>query len=593
MAGNKNASGDSHAPKTKKQPPPPPFYIPLNIALYIFLVANCLAAIFAPIQDCDEVFNFWEPAHYLQHGYGLQTWEYSPVYSIRSWLYVSLHAIVGKLGSLIVHSKTAEFYTIRLALACVCSACQTRLYAAICRTLSPRIGLLFVIVVTFSPGMFHASTAFLPSTFTMYMSMLGLAAFLDWKNAQRAAHGIFWFGLGTIVGWPFAGALIVPLLAEELILTLTSGSFVNLFWTVADGLVGCLGILAVEVTVDYAFFRKFVLVPWNIVAYNILGGEGKGPDIFGTEPWTFYVRNLLLNFNVWFVLALLSAPLLVFQLVFRSHTTSLQTSLRSMSLVAPFYLWFAIFSLQPHKEERFMYPAYPFLALSAALSFHIILTYLGSTDRKELIGRVPTKLKITAVLSVVAIALNAGMLRTLGMVTAYNAPLKIYEPLQEVDVATMGDTVCFGKEWYRFPSSYFLPHDMRARFIRSEFRGLLPGEFPDAPGYLERLSGASQLPSGMNDLNIEDPSKYVDISQCSFLVDSHFPGHDATELEPHYALDKANWDTLACASFLDASHTGLLGRLIWVPDIPGIPDRFRRKWGEYCLLQRTGTGNNV
>lgn len=98
-------------------------------------------------------------------------------------------------------------------------------------------------IVTFSPGMFHASTAFLPSTFTMYMSMLGLAAFLDWKNAQRGAHGIMWFGLGTIVGWPFAGALVVPLLAEEVIITLSSGSMVNLFWTIADGLVGCLGIL--------------------------------------------------------------------------------------------------------------------------------------------------------------------------------------------------------------------------------------------------------------------------------------------------------------------------------------------------------------
>lgn len=156
-----------------------------------------------------------------------------------------------------------------------------------------------------------------------------------------------------------------------------------------------------------------------------------------------------------------------------------------------------------------MYPAYPFLALSAALSFHIILTYLGSTDRKELVGRIPTKFKITAALSVVLIALNAGMLRTLGMVTAYNAPLKIYEPLQDIAVTQREDTVCFGKEWYRFPSSYFLPHDLRAKFIRSEFRGLLPGEFPDAPSYLERLGGASQIPSGMNDLNIEDPSKYV------------------------------------------------------------------------------------
>jgi alpha-1,2-mannosyltransferase len=156
---------------------------------------------------------------------------------------VSLHAAVGKLGSVVVHSKTTEFYAIRLTLAFICAACQTRLYSAICRTLSPHIGLLFVMIVTLSPGMFHASTAFLPSTFTMYMSMLGLAAFLDWKNAQRTAHGIIWFGLGTIVGWPFAGALIVPLLAEEVILTFISGSMINLFWTIADGLIGCLGIL--------------------------------------------------------------------------------------------------------------------------------------------------------------------------------------------------------------------------------------------------------------------------------------------------------------------------------------------------------------
>ncbi|KAJ5945032.1 hypothetical protein N7516_005200 [Penicillium verrucosum] len=518
MAGNDNSSGDAHRPHTKKQPPPAPFYIPLNITLYLCLVTNTLAAIFSPIQDCDEVFNFLEPAHYLQHGYGLQTWEYSPVYSIRSWLYVSLHAAVGKIGSLVVHTKAAEFYTIRLSLAFMCAACQTRLYSAICRTLSPRIGLLFVIIVTFSPGMFHASTAFLPSTFTMYMSMLGLASFLDWKNSRKTAQGIMWFGLGTIVGWPFAGALIVPLLVEEAIVSFISGSVGSFLYNVFDGIIRCLSILALEVAVDYAFFQKLVLVPWNIVAYNILGEK-------------------------------------------------------------------------PHKEERFMYPAYPFLALSAALSFHIILTYLGSTNPKELIGRVPTKLKIAASLSVVLIGLNAGMLRTLGMVTAYNAPLKVFDSLQRVDIAHAGDSICFGKEWYRFPSSYFLPNDMRAKFIRSEFRGLLPGEFPDSPSYLGRLDGASQIPSGMNDLNIEDPSKYVDISQCSFLVDSYFPGHDATELEPHYFLDKTQWETLSCASFLDASQTGLLGRLIWIPDLPVIPARFRRKWGEYCLLQRTVAGH--
>lgn len=261
--------------------------------------------------------------------------------------------------------------------------------------------------------------------------------------------------------------------------------------------------------VDYAFFRKIALVPWNIVAYNVFGSQGRGPEIFGTEPWTFYVRNLLLNFNVWFGLAMLSGPLLLIQAISRSRTTSVQTLLRSVTLVAPFYMWFGIFTFQPHKEERFMYPVYPFLALDAALAFHIILSYIGSSNPRELIGRVPAKLKLAAVMSVILVAFNAGMLRILGMVTAYNAPLKVFEPLQQVNVAETGTSVCLGKEWYRFPSSYFLPHDMHAKFVRSEFRGLLPGEFPEAPSLYARLEGASQIPSGMNDLNIEDPGKYV------------------------------------------------------------------------------------
>ncbi|KAJ5291935.1 GPI mannosyltransferase [Penicillium angulare] len=591
--GNASSSGEARTPRSKNRPPPT-FYLPLNVTLYVCLFANGLAAFFAPIQDCDEIFNFWEPAHYVQHGYGLQTWEYSPVYSIRSWLYVSLHAAVGKLGSLFVNSKTAEFYFIRVFLAVLCAACQTRLYSSISRSINPRMGLVFITIIIFSPGIFHASAAFLPSTFTMYTSTLGLAAFLDLqKGGPKIAQGIMWFAFGAIVGWPFAGALILPLIAEEAIIAVFSGSLGSFSLAVFDGAIRCLGIAALEIAVDYAFFRKLVLVPWNIVAYNVFGGQGKGPDIFGVEPWTFYIRNLLLNFNVWFILAILTAPLLLLQVIFSSQPSSVQKFVRSIILASPFYMWFGIFTAQAHKEERFMYPAYPFLALNAALSFHLILTYLGSSNPKEIVGRIPTKLKLIASLSVVILAVNAGMLRILGMVTAYNAPLKVFDPLQQMDVAQTGSSVCIGKEWYRFPSSYFLPQDMRAKFIRSEFRGLLPGEFPESISHLGRLEGASQIPSGMNDLNIEDPSKYVDVSECSFLIDSYFPGREATELEPHYVLDDNEWKALSCASFLDTAQTGLLGRLIWVPDLPFIPEQFQRKWGRYCLLQRQATSGVI
>jgi alpha-1,2-mannosyltransferase len=251
-------------------------------------------------------------------------------------------------------------------------------------------------------------------------------------------------------------------------------------------------------------------VPWNIVAYNVFGGEGKGPNIFGTEPWTFYIRNLLLNFNVWFVLAVSIAPLLVLQGLSGSHArTSSQTLVRSLAFVSPFYLWLAIFTVQPHKEERFMYPAYPFLALNAALAFHLILSYVGTNKPGTLMGLIPAKVKLLTVAALVLVSVTAGLLRSVGMVTAYNAPLRVYTALETPGVAKEGDILCLGKEWYRFPSSFFLPGSMKAKFVRSEFSGLLPGEFPDSTSLQGLLAGAATMPTGMNDRNEEDPTKYV------------------------------------------------------------------------------------
>lgn len=91
------------APKASKASKAPKALQPIS-AFYLFFAAGLIAALFAPIQDCDETFNYWEPAHYLSHGYGLQTWEYSPDYAIRSWLYVALHALVGNVRRILPQS---------------------------------------------------------------------------------------------------------------------------------------------------------------------------------------------------------------------------------------------------------------------------------------------------------------------------------------------------------------------------------------------------------------------------------------------------------------------------------------------------------
>ncbi|KAI0469578.1 glycosyltransferase family 22 protein [Xylaria cf. heliscus] len=583
---------DAHHAKSKKAPSP--FAIrPIN-AFYILLAANFAAALFAPIQDCDETFNYWEPTHYLSHGYGLQTWEYSPDYAIRSWFYVGLHAITGSFRRMLPRpTKVAEFYFVRYALAFLCAFCQVILFRVISLspTLNPRVGLFFVMALVMSPGNFIASASYLPSSFAMYMSSLGAAAFMNWRGGVKTSWGIWWFAVGGILGWPFASALCAPFMLEEALFALMSDR--ERFWEsmlrILRGVIAALLLVLGDATINAFFYHNFEVVPWNIVKYNIFSSTG-GPNLYGTEPWTFYFRNLAINFNIWFILALLSAPLFVLQKLFASKQ---QLGLRTIVFLAPFYMWLGIFTLQPHKEERFMYPAYPFLAINAALALHILLSVIGNSDPKTIIGMIPARLKLVAVTLVLLVSLDLGLTRIMGIYTAYSAPLKLYEPLGagiigEQGIGGRGDNVCFGKEWYRFPSSYFLPRDMHAKFVRSEFRGLLPGEFSEARTGFGFFSGTWLPTNGLNDRNEEDLAKYVDIRQCSFLVDTQYP-ENTDPLPPHepdYVADGDKWDIVKCERFLDASKTHLLSRVLWMPESNLVPEKYRRRWGRHCLLRR-------
>ncbi|USW56630.1 Putative GPI mannosyltransferase [Septoria linicola] len=566
----------------------PPFYISTLTASYIFLIAHSIAALYSPIQDCDEVFNYWEPTHYLNHGHGFQTWEYSPDYAIRSWAYTALHAVVAPIARILrtPEPKVAEFYLIRAALGALCAQCEARLYSKIATTLNPRIAMYYLGITITSPGLYHASIAFLPSSFAMYFVILGMAAFMDWRGGLRTAQGIWAIGVGACLGWPFAAAMAIPFLAEELLLASLSNLYGmwDLLWRVVDGVVRTLLVLGLQVAVDYYFYNKTVLVPLNIVLYNVF--SSKGPELYGVEPWHFYLRNLFLNFHVWLVLALLSMPLLLAQHFLRARGATRASYIRGVVFLTPFYLWLAIFTLQPHKEERFMYPAYPALVLNAAVAFHIILANLGSSDPKDLISKIPVQLRLFSILGFVIAAAAFAAFRTLGTITAFGAPLSIYQPLHRAGVSQPGDQVCLGKEWYRFPSHYLLPNGVRAKFIRSEFKGLLPGEFSEAAQGFGLFPGTWLVPPGMNDENVEDIGKYTDIKRCDFLVDLHLPSTEATKLEPSYIADENNWEKVKCLPFLDAGSTGIIGRLGWIPDLPFVPLRFKRVYGDYCLLKR-------
>ena len=482
-----------------------------------------------------------------------------------------------------------KFYFLRIALGLVCALCETRLFAKITTALNPRIAITFLLVMATSPGMFHASIAYLPSSFSMYGVMLGIAAFMDWRGGLRTSQGTLAIGTGAVLGWPFAAAMVLPFVLEETILAAISDreAVTSMIYRLLGGSLQVFGVLAIQVGVEAFFFRKVAIVPLNIVWYNVLSNSG-GPDLYGTEPWHFYFRNLFLNFHLWFILALISMPLLLVQRVFGGRGRLGSGSLRGLVFLSPFYLWLGIFTLQPHKEERFLYPAYPALALNAAMALHIILAQIGSTNPKGIISKIPVQLRFLSILLFVFTALSLSTFRTLGTITGYNAPLSIYSSLHEPGLSQPGDNVCLGKEWYRFPSHYLLPEGVHAKFIKSEFSGLLPSEFLEdmATNVTGFRPGTHIEPTGMNDQNREDLGKYTDIKYCNFIVDVHLPSTETSKLEPHYIADTAHWEKIECLPFLDASSSGIVGRLGWVPSLPLLPSRLRRVYGHYCLLKR-------
>ncbi len=250
-------------------------------------------------------------------------------------------------------------------------------------------------------------------------------------------------------------------------------------------------------------------MPISLVWYNVFSSAGRGPEIFGTEPWHFYLRNLLLNFNIWLVLALLSLPLVMLHMVLRTDMGIHELRPRMLTWLAPLYLWLLVLTAQPHKEERFMYPIYPAIAVNAAISLHIFLLALGTSRTGSVMSRIPAQIRLLGALSFISAGVMLGTMRIAGMVTAYSAPLQIWST---GDGPVANAIVCYGKDWHRFPSSFFLPNDTKASFVKSDFDGLLPGAFPDARTQAKRLAGIRMEPTGMNDENQEDLGKYVSVT---------------------------------------------------------------------------------
>lgn len=235
----------------------------------------------------------------------------------------------------------------------------------------------------------------------------------------------------------------------------------------------------------------------------------------------------------------------------------------------PLYLWIGILTAQPHKEERFMYPAYPLICFNAAVTLYLSrgwleVAYIKATASSYQVSVMPVSLPryelkstfgqasranlysrftLSAIVATSAISIS----RVIALYYYYHAPLQVVHDFEMVvlprllnstghihlpshhphyergevqpqynltHLSDFGLRLCVGKEWHRFPGSYLIPEGIRVDWIKSEFSGLMPGHFEENVPQTSNVwlrDGTRFVPSGMNDMNREEAGHLVSL----------------------------------------------------------------------------------
>ncbi|OAY54789.1 dol-P-Man:Man(6)GlcNAc(2)-PP-Dol alpha-1,2-mannosyltransferase [Manihot esculenta] len=488
------------------------------------------------IHDCDEVFNYWEPLHYLLYNSGFQTWEYSSQFALRSYLYINFHELVGLPASwLNGEEKVRVFYAVRLFLGLISVIADATLVVALSRKYGKRLASYALAMLCLTSGCFFASTSFLPSSFSMYAVSLSSGLFLLGKPAMAVVVA----AVGVILGWPFSILAFLPVTVYSL-----ARRFKQTFLA---GAVTSIALLVLSVLVDYHYYGRWTSSVLNLLIYNVLGGGES--HLYGIEGPLFYMRNGFNNFNFCFILALLFLGFL--PIARRKYAPDM------LIVISPLYIWLGFMSLQPHKEERFLYPIYPLVCVAASAvieSFPDLFRDRYNPYDNSMIVMIAKFLR-PAFLGLILCASHA---RTFSLVNGYGAPIEVYKILEHHDDAGKGSVLCVGSEWHRFPSSFFVPdYISEIRWIDDGFRGLLPLPFNSTMG------GTAAAPPYFNNKNKAADEQYLlDLETCTFLVELQLD-----RPYPSRGSDLSTWEPIAAYPYLDRELSPPMYRSFFIPHL--------------------------
>ncbi len=264
------------------------------VVLFVSLTAGALLRAWLALTDDgiywpDEVYQSFEPAHWLVYGYGLIPWEF--VDGMRNWTFSAFVAVWLKLSQLAGIDDPRFYITlVKLVFSAISVACAggayllARAYGA--ATLSAATGAalyaLWAPFLYFGPRAMSESAAALPV-------VLGFALALHPDASRgRTVAGASLLGLAVLLrlhAGVFAVALVAILLARGrvgrsldalgalAVFALLFGFIDHLTWAHAPG----------------ARFDGWFHSALTYLRFNLIEGKASG---WGTSPWSYYLTTL-------------------------------------------------------------------------------------------------------------------------------------------------------------------------------------------------------------------------------------------------------------------------------------------------------------
>ena len=585
--------------------------------LILILTLRSVLITHSPIQDCDEVFNYWEPLHYLLHNTGMQTWEYSPQFGLRTFTCLYPLYVIGTIVQWFIttgSSKVLQFTILRGLLAGASGYLEYNCHLAMLASpwlsqlthnptsSSSSVGYTYLVFTLLSPGMFHASGALLPSAMAMQCVTLSLTLFLqfspveDFNSLEKKKKNVTVLERMICIGlvatlafaWPFCAVLWIPIGIYAMYYHYHARAKIGIQRLLQRTASQAMLIQAVASIIDCYHYRTIWTVPsWNIFWYNAASGSD---ELYGTEPMLYYVKNLLLNFTpIVIVLSCFTCMLYVPYQYYKSRSNNNLFILLFVSSIAPMLLWLMILVPRPHKEERFMFPIYPLICFTAAIGFEVMIESITTAAAVTTYGgSVMCSKRMMRCVGIVLIAiLSLG--RIAALCKYYSAPISLYTHLSnnefeslasssnDLDVDMVMKNVCVGGDWHRFPSSFFLPESQaQLAYVPSEFKGQLPQPFSSG--------GVADDPiQPFNDENREEPARYIagGIDSCDYVIELVLQSSNASSavIDQMHQSDKI-WEIIYQADFLDSVATSAFHRVIYLPYISKV------EMGKYVLYRK-------